>query len=85
MSDMKEERITIRLDEQEHFLLHSLAKRENKTESEIVCAALRMYVKEVFAQQSCYDFARELGIIGVTEELPSDLSTNKDYFERFGE
>ncbi|MGK7877319.1 MAG: ribbon-helix-helix protein, CopG family [Xenococcaceae cyanobacterium] len=82
---MKEQRITIRLDEQEHSLLSSLSLRENKTESEIVRAALRKYCQEALASQSSYSLAQELGIIGITEELPSDLSTNKAYFEGFGE
>ena len=85
MSDMKEQRITIRLDEQEHSILSSLSRKENKTESEIVRAALRKYFQETLAQQNSYELAQQLGIIGVTKELPSDLSSNKEYFEGFGE
>ena len=85
MSDMKKQRITIRLDEQEHSLLSSLSRRENKTESEIVRTALRKYFQEALAQQSGYELTQQLGIIGVTQDLPSDLSKNKEYFEGFGE
>lgn len=85
MSDMKSLRITIRLDEQEQSILSRLSHKQNKTESEIVREALQAYFQAANSQESCYDLARNLGIIGVTEDLPSDLSTNKDYLEGFGE
>lgn len=85
MSDMKSLRITIRLDEQEQSILSRLSRRQNKTESEIVREALQLYFQAANSQESCYDLACNLGIIGVTEDLPSDLSTNKDYLEGFGE
>lgn len=34
--------------------------------------------------KSCYDLAESLGIIGIAEDLPSDLSTNPDYLKGFG-
>lgn len=82
---MKSLRITIRLDEQEQSLLSRLSRRQNKTESEIVREALQVYFQVANSQESSYDLAHNLGIIGVTEDLPSDLSTNKDYLEGFGE
>lgn len=85
MSDIKEARITIRISEQEQLLLSGLSQRKNKTESEIVREALRKYLKEAMTEQNCYDLAMELGIIGVASGQPSDLSTNKDYFNGFGE
>ena len=84
MSDMKKQRITIRLDEQEQSILSSLSRRENKTESEIMRAALRKYFQESVTQENSYELAQKLGIIGVAQDLPSDLSSNKDYFEGFG-
>ena len=47
--------------------------------------ALQVYFQVANSQESSYDLAHNLGIIGVTEDLPSDLSTNKDYLEGFGE
>jgi len=85
MSDMKEERITIRLDEQEHSLLSRLSQQEQRSESEIVRTALRKYCQEALAQPNSYELAKALGIIGATKGLPSDLSTNEAYFEGFGE
>ena len=81
---MKSFRITIRLDEQEQSILSRLSRRRNKTESEIVREALQVYFQIANSQESSYDLARNLVIIGVTEDLPSDLSTNKDYLEGLG-
>jgi predicted DNA-binding antitoxin AbrB/MazE fold protein len=42
-------------------------------------------LEKLSSAKSCYDLAQELGIIGIAEDLPSDLSTNKNYFEGFGQ
>lgn len=34
---------------------------------------------------SCYEIAQRLGIVGMLDHLPSDLSTNRQYFEGFGQ
>lgn len=34
---------------------------------------------------SCYEIAQRLGIVGMLDHLPSDLSTNRRYFEGFGQ
>lgn len=47
--------------------------------------AIEKYLQDFPPQKSCYDLAKELGIIGSADNLPSDLSTNKDYFQGFGE
>lgn len=33
---------------------------------------------------SCYVLAQPLGIMGMLDDLPSDLSTNPDHFKGFG-
>jgi len=33
---------------------------------------------------SCFDMAQELGLIGLAEETPPDLSTNPAHLEGFG-
>jgi predicted DNA-binding antitoxin AbrB/MazE fold protein len=33
---------------------------------------------------SCYDLAQSIGVIGVADDAPSDLSTNPAHFEGFG-
>ncbi|PNW38208.1 UNVERIFIED_CONTAM: CopG family transcriptional regulator [Euhalothece sp. KZN 001] len=82
---MKEELITIRLNEEEHSLLSRLSQQEQKSESEILRNALRKYYQEAVTQQNSYELAKSLNLLGITEELPSDLSTNEAYFEGFGE
>ncbi len=81
---MRRKRITVRLDDREQSLLTNVSRRENKAESEIVREALSMYFKSKLSQTSCYDLAKYLEIIGVSADLPSDLSTNSDYFQDFG-
>lgn len=34
---------------------------------------------------SCYEIAQRLGIVGMLDHLPSDLSTNRRYFEGLGQ
>ncbi|MFZ1493648.1 MAG: antitoxin family protein [Candidatus Competibacter denitrificans] len=34
---------------------------------------------------SCYEIAQRLGIVGMLDHLPSDVSTNRRYFEGFGQ
>jgi len=82
---MKEQQITIRLDEKEHALLSRLSKQEQKSESEIIHTARRKYCQDALAQRDAYELAQKLGVIGVTDQLPSDLSSNQDYLEGFGE
>lgn len=85
MSDMKEEQIAIRLDEQEHSLLSRLSQQEQRSEAEVVRTALRKYYQKALAPSNSYELAKTLGIIGVTKELPSDLSTNYAFCEGFDE
>jgi predicted DNA-binding protein len=65
--------------------LKEVAQMNQKTEQELILEALENHLKQFPTQKSCYDLAIELGVIGVAEDLPSDLSTNPDYFDRFGE
>ncbi|BAZ36851.1 hypothetical protein NIES4101_27710 (plasmid) [Calothrix sp. NIES-4101] len=85
---MKEESISVVLQPEEHVLLKSISIRQNKSESEIVIIALREYFNFLSAassSNSCYDLALELGVVGIAKDLPSDLSTNKEYFKGFGQ
>jgi metal-responsive CopG/Arc/MetJ family transcriptional regulator len=84
MSDMKEYRISIRVEEKLQQLLTKVALSQKKAESEIVREALRSYLEKFSSDETCYDLAHELGIIGTVADLPEDLSSNPDYFEGFG-
>ena len=34
---------------------------------------------------NCYDIAQQLGIVGMLDQLPGDLSTHRRHFEGFGQ
>jgi hypothetical protein len=36
------------------------------------------------AEESCYDLAARLGLIGIAKDTPPDLSTNPRHMEGFG-
>jgi metal-responsive CopG/Arc/MetJ family transcriptional regulator len=78
------DRINVRLDPLLKEQLESVARAEGISPSEVVRAALREHLKAKKPAVSCYDLALKLGIIGIYKDAPSDLSTNKDYFEGFG-
>lgn len=35
--------------------------------------------------ETCFDLARRLGVLGVVDDAPEDLSTSPRYFDGFGE
>jgi len=66
--------------------LTKLAQQTKKSEQEVIIEALEKHLEiEEPLKRNCYDRALELGVIGVAENLPSDLSTNPDYFIGLGE
>jgi metal-responsive CopG/Arc/MetJ family transcriptional regulator len=78
------DRINVRLDPALKAQLESVARAEGVSPSEVVRAALREHLKAKKPPVSCLDLALKLGIVGIYKDAPSDLSTNKDYFEGFG-
>ena len=65
--------------------LKEVAQMNQKTEQELILEAIENHLEQFSYPKSCYDLAIELGVIGVAEDLPSDLSTNPSYFQGFGE
>ncbi|MGI0480570.1 hypothetical protein ACN4EE_07245 [Geminocystis sp. CENA526] len=65
--------------------LKDAVKLTNKTEEDLIREALEIYLSQINKTPTCYDLALESGIIGVAKDLPSDLSTNPDYFQGFGQ
>jgi len=66
--------------------LTKLAQQTKKSEQEVIIEALEKHLEiEETTEQTCYDLALKLGVIGIAEDLPSDLSTNPDYFIGLGE
>jgi len=64
--------------------LKEIALKSQKSEQELIIEAVESYIKQFSAPKTCYDLAIELNIIGSVPDLPSDLSTNSNYFDRFG-
>ena len=79
------ERINVRVDTRLKHRLEAEAKEKGVSPSEIVRQALEEHVSKHKPQESCYDLAKRLGIIGSAKGLPADLSTNPVHMEGFGE
>jgi hypothetical protein len=56
-----------------------------RTVSDVVREALADHVRKSRNQETCYDVAKRMGIIGSVERAPRDLSTNRRHFKGFGE
>lgn len=64
--------------------LKEIALSSQKSEQELIIEAVESYLKQFPPIKTCYDLAKELDIIGSVTDLPSDLSTNSNYFDEFG-
>ena len=85
LSDMSTTRISVRLDRTLRAKIRKQARAKGKKEAELIREAL---VKEFDAApraKTCYELGMELGLIGSSDGLPADLSTNPKYMEGFGE
>jgi hypothetical protein len=79
---MPSERLSVRIDAVIRRNLSKEASRVSKSESDLVREALEAFLSKQTSKPSCYDLAKELGIIGSVQRAPSDLSANKKYFRR---
>ncbi len=79
------DRINVRLDAELKAELDSAARLQGVSPSDVVRSALREHLKASRVGMSCLDVARELGLVGVYTDAPSDLSTNPAHMEGFGE
>lgn len=82
---MSATRLTIRLDAKLRKRLAAAAKHRGRPVSEIVREVLDAHCPAPEKPMSCYDLAMKLGIIGMAKDTPPDLSTNRKYFQGFGE
>jgi hypothetical protein len=60
-------------------------EREGRSLSEVAREALSEHVAKTGKQETCYDLALRLGVIGSAKNAPRDLSTNRRHFRGFGE
>lgn len=81
----KSKRITARLTPDTLLRLRRRSKLTGKSESEIVREAIESHLSAPTEPRTAYDLALRLGLVGCAKGLPSDLSTNRKYFEGFGE
>jgi hypothetical protein len=53
-------------------------------ESEIVREALEAYLSPTENEQSAYEVAEKMGLLGLVSKGPKDLSTSRRHFKGFG-
>ncbi len=85
MNPPNQNNISIALSPSLEKRLKEVAQMNQKTEQELILEAIENHLEQFLSPKSCYDLAIELGVMGVAEDLPSDLSTNPSYFQGFGE
>lgn len=78
------DRIAVRIDPDLKHQLEATASAEGVSPSDIVRDALREHLRARSPKRSCLDIARELGIVGMIQGGPTDLSTNPIHMEGFG-
>lgn len=84
MSDMASSRITVRIPEKLTARLRSRSKAKGTTESDLVREALENYLGRSGNERSAFEMAEEAGIIGIAQNGPKDLSTNRRHLRGFG-
>lgn len=84
MSDMRDQRITIRVPESLGTRLRGRARLQGQSESQLVRDALENYLGQGVTPRPAYELADEAGLIGCVRRAPKDLSTNPKHFEGFG-
>ena len=73
-------RVTVRIPEE----LHRKIQEEGRNVSEVVRQALKAHIGTSDNEESAFDLAQRLGLIGVAGKVPRDLSTNRRHFRGFG-
>ena len=81
---MSSPRLSIRITPELERRIHQRARVAGRRPSVIVRDVLEHHFADQDSALSCYDLAREAGIIGCATDAPADLSTNPKYFEGFG-
>jgi len=82
---MSTERISVRIPVELGQRLRKVSSKAGQSESELVREALEQYLDDRQRDVSAYELAKRAGVLGSVRGLPKDLSTNRKYFEGFGE
>ena len=85
MNSMKECRLTVRVNADLRRRLSAAAKKAGKRQSEMVRETLEARFPRRPRKGSALEVLERLGLVGMITDGPPDLSTNKKYFEGFGE
>jgi predicted DNA-binding protein len=81
---MATQRISVRVPDKVARRLKERSRITGAGESAVVREALEQYLSKNPDEQTAYDIAREVGLIGCVRGAPKDLSTNKRHFKGFG-
>jgi len=81
---METGRVTVRLDAEMRRRLEMFSDLRAKTPSDVVREALSSYLPSGALDRSCYDLARDQGLVGAVRNAPRDLSTNRKHLQGFG-
>ena len=82
---MKESRITVRLPIELRRRVKAAARTEGKRESDVTREAVEQHVPNVSNGPTALERLRRAGFIGCIHDTPADLSTNRKYFNGFGD
>lgn len=81
---MPSHRLSIRITPELERRIRQRAQSAGRRPSAVVREALEHHFAAQSPTPSCYDLAREAGVIGCVTDAPPDLSTNPAHFEGFG-
>jgi predicted DNA-binding protein len=84
MSDMKDERLTVRFPLELRRRLKAAALQSGTKESDVVRGAVQEHLDAAATSTSAYDKMKKAGLIGLVRGANRDLSTNPLHFEGFG-
>jgi len=82
---MKGARVTVRLPSDLRRKLRAAAERAGTRESDLVRTAVERQLAAEDEVLTAYELAKDAGIIGIVAGITRDLSTNRKYFDGFGE
>ncbi len=84
MSDMKDNRVTVRLSADLRQRLRHAARRRGARESDLIREAVERQLAAEPKEVTAYDDLKKAGLIGIVKGAPPDLATNPKYFDGFG-
>lgn len=82
---MASERLSLRLPEPLRSGMENLSELTGRTESDLAREAIGEYLSRHATLPTCYDLAKESGVIGCVKSGKGDLSTNPKHMEGFGQ